>query len=46
MCFRPTKVEVQTKCHACGTFNPPALDKCKKCGADITADKAKTPGKP
>lgn len=36
MCFRPPSFdEMMKKCPSCGTFNPPELDKCKKCGADL-----------
>jgi ribosomal protein L40E len=23
------------KCPSCGMFNPPALEKCRRCGADV-----------
>lgn len=36
MCFRPPEFsQLMTKCPACETFNPPKLEKCKKCGAEL-----------
>ncbi|BDE95667.1 hypothetical protein [Raoultibacter timonensis] len=36
MCFRPPSFdEMMKKCPSCGSFNPPELTKCKKCGTDL-----------
>ena len=41
MCFRPPSFDdMMTKCPECGSFNPPELDKCKKCGTDLAEAKA------
>ncbi|CQR70903.1 hypothetical protein SpAn4DRAFT_1881 [Sporomusa ovata] len=39
MCFRPPSAAKSVKCPSCGMFNPPTLEKCKKCGADMTKAK-------
>ena len=36
MCFRPPSFDdMMKKCPNCGSFNPPEMDKCKKCGTDL-----------
>ncbi len=36
MCFRPPSFEeMMKKCPNCGSFNPPELEKCKKCSTDL-----------
>ena len=49
MCFRPPSFDdMMKKCPSCGSFNPPEMTKCKKCGADLpTGDEAASaPGAP
>lgn len=36
MCFRPPTANKPVKCPECGSFNPPTLKKCRKCGFDGT----------
>ncbi len=44
MCFRPPSFgEMMKTCTACGAFNPPALQRCKKCGAELPESEAEAP---
>lgn len=35
MCFRPPGAAKNIRCPSCGMFNPPTLDKCRKCKTEI-----------
>ena len=42
MCFRPVELnKLMKKCPSCQAFNPPALEKCKKCGATMQTEEPK-----
>jgi hypothetical protein len=47
MCFRPPEMNRRIKrCPSCQTVNPPALNKCKKCGADLPKEADLVTGTP
>ena len=39
MCFRPPGAANAVQCPSCGMRNQPTVEKCKKCGADMTKTK-------